>query len=158
MDIKEIARKWHCSERWLVERCKEKMIPLAEKEHGRWTIPEDADKPPCTRNRAVLLLASVYQTQNGKEVNIFPGNKQVCIESYKYLSNWGFISSVDYLNELELKQAKITEKGLELMRDEKEKNIKSSALKGIKLISTITPFGPSISLELEYSCSRIERN
>lgn len=131
MTTKETADKWGCSNGWVRTRCVEGIIPLVEKKGLRWDISEDADKPPCTRHYAVNLLQLIEESQNGVDVNFFPGrNPDKVMEVYQYLSEWGFISNVDFADELEvaekLKQSVITARGKKLMKAENPKELELS--------------------------------
>ena len=123
MTTSEIARKWERKTQWVRERCKEGMIPLAEKKGGHWDVPEEADEPPCTRNYAVVLLNGIVASTKGALVNFFPGKGyEKELQVYRYLSEWGFISKIpsfdkERITEL-LKDATITDRGLGLIRDD----------------------------------------
>jgi hypothetical protein len=89
----ETAHKWGCNAKWVRARCFEGMIPLAEKPKHFWTIPEEAEMPPCTGTEATIILENLIEKLNGKEVVVFPSTmkgKEPKILSY--LSNWGFIT------------------------------------------------------------------
>ncbi len=125
MTVKEIAKEWECKENWVRDRCKEKMIPLAEKKRFVWDIPSDAEKPPCTRHYAVNLLNVIMESMKGVNINFFPGkNHEKIMDVYKYLSEWAYISKIDCSNkesiELSLKKVTITERGIELINLTKE--------------------------------------
>lgn len=74
------------------ERCKEGMIPSAEKRNGRWDIPEDAELPPCTGREAALILENLLERNNGMDVCLIPARMAARgEETLSYLINWGFI-------------------------------------------------------------------
>ena len=124
MDTAYIAKEWGCKPRWVRDRCKEGMIPLAEKKGLRWDISEEADKPPCTRYYAVTLLETLLESSKGIIVNFFPRkNSEKAIQVYRYLSDWAFVSVIssfdrEMLPEL-LKTVTITNRGLNLINMEK---------------------------------------
>jgi len=155
MTTAEISKEWGCEPRWVRDRCKEGMIPLAEKNGLQWNIPEEADKPPCTRHYAVTLLKTLLESEKGITVNFFPGkDTEKAIQAYRYLSEWAFISEISsfdrkMLHEL-LKIATITERGLDLINtergDSKEYDKKTTIQ---KITADIGPLGASYDVTKE---------
>ena len=45
LSIKEAARKWGISERWVNQYCTDGRIPGAERFGRSWAIPDTAEKP-----------------------------------------------------------------------------------------------------------------
>jgi hypothetical protein len=154
MKSKEVALKWECKERWVRERCCEGMVPLAEK-HGRnWYIPEEAEKPICTRHYAVDLLMKAKELQNGVDVEIFNGkNNEKIMASYRYMSRNAFISRLKFENEdeciMELKESTITQQGNELMEKDNGK-VKFKA-KEVTVGGGINAGIASASIQAKYS-------
>lgn len=122
MTTKTAAKKWNCTALWVRERCKEGMIPLAEK-NVIWNIPDNADKPPCTRHRAVVLMKLLQEKNAGNDVELFPGNDMdTNIAIYKYLSNNGFITKFKGKNiEKAIKSATVLNYGVALIASISEK-------------------------------------
>ena len=52
LSIKEAARKWGISERWVNQYCTDGRIPGAERFGRSWAIPDTAEKPTDPRNIA----------------------------------------------------------------------------------------------------------
>ena len=149
MTTKEAAKKWGCSEKWIRNRCDEGIIPFAEK-HRIWEIPETADKPPCTRHRAVVLLKRIVDISKGLDVELLPGNNdEENVAIYRYLSEYGFMSKLkgeDIIKALE--KAVVTEDGLELIKKEAEKKPGS---KKTKINMGVNGKVFNASLEREYT-------
>ena len=51
LSIKEAARKWGISERWVNQYCTDGRIPGAERFGRSWAIPDTAEKPPDPRSK-----------------------------------------------------------------------------------------------------------
>lgn len=51
LSIKETARKWEISERWVNQYCTDGRIPGAERFGRSWAIPENAEKPTDPRSK-----------------------------------------------------------------------------------------------------------
>ena len=49
LSIKQIAKKWNLSARWINDLCKEGRISGAMKIGSYWAIPEEAEKPRDAR-------------------------------------------------------------------------------------------------------------
>ena len=134
MNTKETAKRWSCNRDWVGKQCREGMIPLAEKKKLGWDIPEEAEMPPCTRRYAVSLLQQIEELQNGISVSVFREKEyEKQINTYRYLSDWGFISEVseaDFSNrkqvEEKIRRSRITERGRNLIEVDKPKEQKIS--------------------------------
>ncbi len=124
------AKQWNCSVSWVRHRCKEGMIPLAEK-NGIWDIPDTADKPPCTRHRAVVLMKLLQEKSEGNDVELFPGNDMdTFISIYMYLSGNGFITRLKGKKvEKEIGNAKVLNAGIALITSESEDRKERSSKK-----------------------------
>ena len=86
---------WGCNQRWVQDRCRDGIIPLAELVKGKWSIPSEAEKPPCTGLFAVLLMENIIEKNRGFNVSVFPPrHKKKGKESAHYLASWGFISAI----------------------------------------------------------------
>lgn len=153
MNTLAASKKWNCSMAWVRDRCTEGMIPLAEK-NGIWDIPETADKPPCTRHRAAVLLQRLQEKSEGNDVELFPGNdKDTNIAIYKYLANYGFITRLKGKKiEKEIGAAKVLKPGLELMESE-EKKKKPSVSKRTKITGGVQTDHAKLEIEHEISTS-----
>ncbi|MBR5947355.1 MAG: hypothetical protein IKZ82_01740 [Clostridia bacterium] len=93
MNTKEFAKKHGVKTDWVRERCKEGLIPSAEKKNGRWDIPENAELPPCTGREAALILENIIERAKGIEVRLVPARMAERGEAaLEYLMNWGFIA------------------------------------------------------------------
>jgi len=52
LSIKEAARKWGISERWVNQYCTDGRIPGAERFGRSWAIPDTAEKCLCKEDTA----------------------------------------------------------------------------------------------------------
>lgn len=96
MNTREFAKKNEKKTDWVRSRCKEGLIPTAEKKSGRWDIPEDAELPPCTGREAALILENIIERNKGIEVCLVPARMGERGEAaLGYLMNNGFISNPD---------------------------------------------------------------
>ena len=117
MNAEQAAKNWGCKSSWVRDRCKEGIIPLAEKKGLCWDIPEDAEKPACTRFVAVQIMNRLINNENGRNVELYPGKdkirgKQILL----YLSKCGFITRIkEDKFEKAIKNIKVTSEGLKLI-------------------------------------------
>lgn len=96
MNTREFAKKNEKKTDWVRSRCKEGLIPTAEKKSGRWDIPEDAELPPYTGREAALILENIIERNKGIEVCLVPAKMGERGEAaLGYLMNNGFISNPD---------------------------------------------------------------
>jgi len=92
MRISEAAKKWKQTERWIRERCREHMIPLAEKNRF-WDIPDEATVPPCTRHYATEVMRRLNVFNSGINIKLFPSSKPEKLKRVmSYLEECAFIS------------------------------------------------------------------
>ena len=130
MTTSSAAKLWDCTASWVRERCREGMIPLAEKSL-RWEIPAEATKPPCTRKYAVELLKRIRSNER-MPTKLLPDDSSHKREAaYHYLVEWGFLSIPDHSMGTDIAEqlhhAKVTDLGMELIeRDAKETTAKSN--------------------------------
>lgn len=57
LSIKEAARKWGISERWVNQYCTDGRIPGAERFGRSWAIPDTAEKPTARDLRNIAGIA-----------------------------------------------------------------------------------------------------
>lgn len=50
-DVREISKKWNCSERWIQKLCEEGRIAGVQRFGRSWMIPKSAEKPSDLRSR-----------------------------------------------------------------------------------------------------------
>lgn len=93
-DTKEMSRKWNLSIETITALCRAGMIPSAEKEKGRWQIPLDAPKPPCTAHMAMKYLRNIEMIQEGAPVafSLYRKSTAELVDSFEYLKAIGFLS------------------------------------------------------------------
>ena len=93
-DTKEMSRKWNLSAETITALCRAGMIPSAEKEKGRWQIPLDAPKPPCTAYMAMKYLRNIQMIQEGASVafSLYRKSTAELVDSFEYLKAIGFLS------------------------------------------------------------------
>lgn len=146
MNTKDYAKKNGKKTEWVRERCKEGMIPSAEKRNGRWDIPEDAELPPCTGREAALILENLLERNNGMDVCLIPARMAARgEETLSYLINWGFIERPKADGSMRL-----ANRGIELLEASRRVNKASKkADKGCKTTTRTTlEFNSSASAKL----------
>ena len=129
MNTREAAKKWGCSEKTVREYCQNGVIPIAEKNGGKWYVPIGMQSlPPVTLKKAVYLLNCI-------EDNILPAasrywSENKLTDALLYLSDMGFIDGYEGNLSLEdaARNSRVTKLGKGLIdSDEKqvevEKNI-----------------------------------
>ena len=149
MRISEIAKKWDHGERWIRERCREHMIPQAEKKRF-WDIPEEATEPPCTRHYASEVMRRLDTINNGTNIKFFPSTDPEKLRTImSYLEEWAFISAD---NSDGTAYPKVTDLGKRLMNEDaisNKKYDKRTTTKGIEVGSS----GISASYEVKEETS-----
>ena len=58
--VKEVAEKWGVSETWVTILCKQGRVNGVTKEHNRWLIPDDAEKPEDRRKQNNVSLSARF--------------------------------------------------------------------------------------------------
>lgn len=144
--IKEVAKKWNCSERMIREYCQKGVIPFAEKKGIRknWYIPEDWPKPPMSRRGLCNLMSNVKQIQAGASASKIKWCNSLNKEKgFEYLISAGFISDFDYGNfEESVFTIVITPRGEDLLRrdDEEYKEKTKSVETNLQGSAKLGPF------------------
>jgi len=158
MNIKTAAGKWDEKMEWIEKRCVEGMIPFAEhidkNKKSSWDIPSNAEKPPCTAHQAVVILENLLESASGKYVNIYPPSmKEEGKAIIQYLSNWGFITTIDSSKDFDeaIKGASVLERGVRLISETRQKPIEEIETKYRIYGGINTPFG---NIGAEYSKTR----
>ena len=64
LSIKEAARKWGISERWVNQYCTDGRIPGAERFGRSWAIPDTAEKPT---DRDLRNIAGIAERQTAEK-------------------------------------------------------------------------------------------
>lgn len=127
MNTKEASKLWSMSPNTIADRCKEGMIPLAEKIRGRWEIPEGSIAPILTRHQACTYFSYLAAIQEGAEP------KSVNKEGFQFLADAAFITKLGD-GENYLKDVRITKLGMDLLDDynsyRKKKGLKELNFKG----------------------------
>lgn len=123
--VKEMAKKWGCSESTVKRYCASGIVPPAEKTgvSSKWIIPDDWPKPPMGRHGLCFLLDTVCQLGCGVEYkSIRWGYKPDEVRNgYAYLVSSAFLSTIDPNNlETSLVKAQITLRGAELIDKENQ--------------------------------------
>ena len=131
MTTKEVSKKWHISEKIIRDRCKKGLLPLAEKNNGKWNISENSDFPPCTPREALYCLKMVDEICQGNSINLFPFDEKKVLGTFEYLSKWNYITKVDAKTKAKyqktIRDAKITNIGADfIMNNLNNKDIKKS--------------------------------
>lgn len=127
MDVRTAAQKWNCSESTVRKYCRSGIIPTAEKIglRNKWQIADDSPKPPMTRHGLCYLIDTIYQLKKGADYQqiVWGYNTQQVKAAYRYLIGALFITAfnVDNMAE-ELKHAKLTPRGLDLLKREIQEN------------------------------------
>ena len=126
MTTKEASKKWDCTERIVQDYCKSGIIPLAEKESGKWSIPDEMQSlPPVTVSKAVYLLKCLLDQNLPITKKYWDEEKMVA--ALEYLSDMRFISNYEGHSSLEeaAKKCKVSKLGKELIeKAEKQPRIK----------------------------------
>lgn len=162
-NTKEMGRIWNLSADTVTRLCRTGMIPSAEKEKGRWNIPSDAPKPPCTANMAVKLLKNIEMIHEGAAVafSLYRKRTEDLVDSYEYLKAIGFLSDFRWKNTKDnaidfiasLKDVKLTSAGREfiasLMSSDETGESGFDLSLGAKLGGGILP--ADVSADLKYS-------
>lgn len=119
MNTIQAADKWGVDIK--VARDRAKIIPLAEKKMGVWSIPDESDMPPISSRKAMVMLnlLSAYN-EGGKPNYSRTGIRLNEVEhGYKYLADCGYITG---------KPGKVTAYGKKLLvKLEKEPTITAKA-------------------------------
>lgn len=148
MNTKEFAKKYNVKRSWVADRCRDGMIFLATKTL-RWEIEETATLPPCTANRAIMILENILECKNGNKVFVIQkGNEKRDFETLKYLQYWGFITIIDDIDELS--DVNITNRGIKLIEKNNKDNKFSNLIVHVKGGINIGV----VHLETEVECER----
>ena len=149
INASKMASRWGKSARWVQARCREGLIPFAEKPGRTWEISEEAELPPCTGIEAVVILENIIELSSGKNVDPFSSSMQergpVIIT---YLCNWGFISkdgkSDDY------KSFSVLNRGAQLIAEIRKKPVEEITKRTkIAVDAKIGPVGVSAEHSIE---------
>ena len=132
MTVSEAAKKWGVSTEIVRDRVK--IIPGAEKRF-RWSIPEEAEFPPITSHKALMLMdyLTVY-SEGGKPNLARTGLKASDIEpGYRYLTDMGYITG---------RPGKVTTLGQRLIGE-------LTRVKGTKAVAGFNAGGVNVGVERE---------
>ena len=120
MNTKEAAKKWGCSEKTVREYCNNGIIPIADKEDGKWCIPDEMQElPPVTLKKAIYLLTCL-----GDDVLPTVGrywSEDKLLDALVYLSDMRFIIGYEGHASLEeaAKKCRVSKLGQELIESGK---------------------------------------
>jgi hypothetical protein len=127
-NLKELENEWGYKASTIRKYCASGIIPPAEKNKGKWVIPDEWPKPPMTRHRLCFLLDTIFQLKHGAIFDALKlGNKEEVKAGYDYLISSGFISffNTDNLSH-ELVNATVTPRGEALIERDNKENKKSA--------------------------------
>ena len=122
-----MAKKWGLSTSTVRRYCSTGIIPSAEQIGllRRWSIPDEAEKPPLSRHGLCLLLDTIYQLNNGVDYKSLKwGHTKKNVKAgYNYLVSCAFMSTINTNNlEKELINARVTPRGEELIKRENDES------------------------------------
>ncbi len=132
--VKEKALEWGCSESTVKRYCASGIIPTAEKVGLRkgWSIPDNCKKPPMTRHGLCFLLDTIYQVNQGADVDVagWGFTESDVKEGFKYLISFAFMTPFEWDDiKTKLKECSVTQRGKELIERE---NIESKGKTSFK--------------------------
>ena len=154
--VKEKAIEWGCSESTVKRYCASGIIPTAEQIGIRksWIIPDNCKKPPMTRHGLCFLLDTIYQVNQGAEVDIscwgYP--EEQIKEGYSYLISFAFMTSFSWeAIKKELKDCTVTKRGEQLIaRENKESKGKTSFKAHVTAKANVGVAGVEIGAEVSH--------
>lgn len=127
---KQMEKIWNVSSQTIASWCASGLIPSADKISGRWDIPQDAPKPPCTCYMAYRYLLMIASVQEGAEPDFTLLRKPdtAIVDCFQYLKEAGFCTKISWKSDQgtidfmkSLKDVRITDAGKALMENEKKK-------------------------------------
>lgn len=97
MNTKQAGVKWGVNHKTAGEYCRQQIIPGAEKKGRGWDIPDNAIKPPLSRNRLALILDNIVQIKYGAAIDweTFGFDDSSLFDGCDYLMKLGCMSGWD---------------------------------------------------------------
>ena len=116
MTTTQASEKWGIPSKRISRLCATGIIPGVEKTN-KWNIPDEAIKPPLTRNKACHIMMDMLTTIEGAKPN-----KLYTMEDCEYLANCGFITDITGCETVEeiITLAKPTTTGKDLLKAESQ--------------------------------------
>lgn len=124
MNTKQAGVKWGVNHKTAGEYCRQQIIPGAEKVGRNWDIPDNAIKPPLSRNKLALILDNIVQVKYGGIIDweTFGFDDSSLFEGCNYLTLLGCMAGwdVNAPDKAALSLATITPRGEELINARRE--------------------------------------